>query len=255
MSPDSGEPRDAEAEDVLGDAELADDEEWDDGDDGEVERPRPSARRILAAVLAAMLVLLVAVPLAALTIPVVSDLVLLPRNGPDLLLSENEVPSGLRVNLDQSKRIDLGLDDSLASLARKAQLSAAGFGGGWVRTFEGGGTTDAVSQISTGVSVYRGADGARVEYARTIEGLMRDARWKAFDLGTAIGDEHMAFEQALGGGHAILVYYRYANLLAQVSLTYRGDPSSAFTQAQAAARTAAQKQVEKERLLRLRLFG
>jgi len=189
-------------------------------------------------------------------VPFASDLVLLPKQGPHLLLAEGDLPpAGLKVDLDVAKRPLLGLEDtSPASQARRAQLIAAGFGGGWVRTFEGP-ASEGIVQVGTGVSVYAGAEAASLEYGRTILELRRDPAWKQFTPRAGVSaDEFTAYEQAIPGGHAALVYYRYANLLAQVSLTCRGPRDQAFECAQSGVRSLTQKQIDKERLSRLNPF-
>lgn len=230
---------------------LADDEEWDDEpDDDEGPGFRPTRRALVLGALGTLVAALVLVPVLVLTVPAVSETVLLPRASDALVLGLGDLPSGFRVDLDYPKAIDLNLDDSQPSLARKAQLVAAGFGGGWVRSFESDAPTG-LAQVTTGVSVYRGIEGAHLEWAATIAGLAQ-SEWKRFSLGLDVGDESVAYEQKLASGHAVLVYYRYANILAQVSLTYRGAPDEAFAGAAAALRNLARAQTEKERLSRFK---
>ena len=225
--------------------ELADDEEWDDEPEEEAHRPPLSRRTILVLAAGALVLAVVLVPLAVLTVPAVSDAVLLPKASADLVLDQGDLPPGFKGGLDQAKPIDLGLDNGQLGLARKAQLVATGFGGGWVRTFERAAETGLV-QVNAGVSVYRGVDGAHVEWARTIAELGRESQWKRFTLGADVGDEFVAYEQAIAGAHATLVYYRYANVLAQVSLTYRGAADEAFRGASTAVRDLAKAQTAKQ---------
>ena len=231
--------------------ELADDEEWDDEPEEGERRPPLSRRTVLALAGGALVLALVLVPLAVLTVPAVSDAVLLPKASADLVLDRSDLPPGFTTMLDQPKAIDLGLDDSQLGLVRKAQLVAFGFGGGWLRTFERAAETGLV-QVTAGVSVYRGTDGARLEWARTIAELGGAPQWKRFSLGADVGDEFVAYEQAIAGAHATLVYYRYANVLAQVSLTYRGSADEAFRGAAKAARDLAKAQTDRERFARFK---
>jgi len=231
--------------------ELADDEEWDEEPEERERRPPLSRRTILALAAGALVLALVLVPLAVLTVPAVSDAVLLPKATADLVLDRGDLPPGFTTELDLPKAIDLNLDNSQLGIARKAQLVAFGFGGGWQRGFERAAETGLV-QVNAGVSVYRGADGARLEWARTIAELGGAPQWKRFTLGADVGDEFAAYEQAIPGAHATLVYYRYANVLAQVSLTYRGAADEAFRGASTAVRDLAKAQTDKERFARFR---
>lgn len=233
--------------------ELADDEEWDDdADEAQApERPPRSLRRTVALAAGSLALAFVLVVIGVLSIPTVSDVLLLPRTGPDLVLGLADLPPGFRMDLDLAKTIDLGIDDSPLGLQKKAQLVAAGFGGGWVRTFESDAQTGLVN-VTTGTNVYRGVDGAHLEWQRTIADLDRSGVWRRFSLGTEVGDEAVAYEQILRGAHATLVYYRYANILAVVSLTYAGAPDEAFKGAAKALSSLARAQTERERFARFR---
>ena len=232
--------------------ELADDEEWDDDED---EAPRERSpwnlRRTAASAIGALILAAVLVVIAVLTVPAVSDSILLPKTGPELVVDLSDLPPGFRVDLDLAKAMDLSLDDSQLARQRKAQLVATGYGGGWVRTFDTQAQTGLV-QVATGVSVYRGVEGAHTEWVQTTADLDRGGLWKRFAIGSEFGDEAAVYEQILKGAHAALVYYRYANILAQVSVTYAGAPDEAFKGAAKALTSLARAQTEKERLARFR---